>query len=216
MLTRCPTTTSSSSWASHASRPWRRISTWCAPSSRRDRRPLPPRGRHPGRHRRLRIPFAIELMKLREQSGIASRSACATRWASASAIPARHCRGACPRSPSLQPGCGRPRAPARVARPQRFPQGPRQRHDGLALRLRRRQRHAVRLSASGRATRRSKAVIIEYIQLKGEQPRDRHDSDHGDGRLHPPGDEASRSPPTTPSSAPSSTSPGPASTPTGS
>ena len=66
-----PTTTSSSSWVSHASRPWRCISTWCARSSRRASLPGAISRISPGpTSTGSSIPFAIELMKLREQSGI--------------------------------------------------------------------------------------------------------------------------------------------------
>ena len=60
------------------------------------------------------------------------------------------------------------RAAARVARPQRLPQGPDQRHDGLALRLLRAPTARCSASASAPATRRSRAWSSSTSSCAGE------------------------------------------------
>ena len=98
------------------------------------------------------IPFAIELMQLSEQcSGIDIK----IRLCDTMGYGVTYPGAALPRSvPQADHGPDRrrrrARRPARMARPQRLPQGAHQRHHRLALRLRRGQRHPVRLRRADR------------------------------------------------------------------
>ena len=144
------------------------ISAWCGPSSRPGSSPAAISRTSPGRTSTAScIPFAIELMKLREESGIDIK----IRLCDTMGYGVTYPGAALPRSVhklvrAFIDDAGGPRAPARVARPQRLPQGPDQRRDRLALRLQRRQRHAC--SAIGERTGNPplEGLIIEYIGLR--------------------------------------------------
>ena len=132
---------------------------------------VPPGGRYPGRHRRLRAALrraadANERAGARRLDGQDPALRHDGIWLELSR--AWPCRGAFPSSfYKLNQEVGRPQRPPGMARPQRLPQGPHQRGDRLALRLRRAQRDAFRFRRADRQPAAGRRVI-EYIALKGD------------------------------------------------